>query len=417
MNVEKGNSMAGRDVALASILAARSSDNRSADSSAHFHAQNASQTTSQQLKTLAHALDRGTFKLIQLLPEFDRSEAWRDDGQRSCIAWLNHYCGMSPTAAHDRKRVAYALEHLPIITQLFQLGELSWSKVRALTRIATAENERELASDALMMSASAIELRARQYRSRGGEASQTEEHNAAEQYANRHVHYRYDDNGMVSIKASLPPLEGTVVLKSLARAEDELFTDAHGKLTVDNNVGTTDMQGVIKRTAPQLRADALSLMAEKHLDAQGRDISTADRYQVVVHVDASALGITAESEGQAVYSRQATTEVETSDQKNVQTTQQTATPTMAQTTTQAAKCHIENGPAISANTAMRLLDNCTALPVFMRYGEPLAIGRKSRVWPAAIIRAVKTRDQHCQFPGCCASRHTQLRGVQTASYH
>jgi hypothetical protein len=71
---------------------------------------------------------------------------------------------MSPSAAHDRCRVSYALEALPVISQLFQLGELSWSKVRALTRVATFDNEPELASQALIMSASAIEQWTRQYR-------------------------------------------------------------------------------------------------------------------------------------------------------------------------------------------------------------------------------------------------------------
>lgn len=86
-----------------------------------------------------------------MLPEFNRHKAWSEDGQRSCVARLNAHCGMSPSAAHDRRRVAYALEELPVISQLFQLGELNWSKVRALTCVATPENERELASQALIL--------------------------------------------------------------------------------------------------------------------------------------------------------------------------------------------------------------------------------------------------------------------------
>lgn len=76
------------------------------------------------------------------------------------------------------------------------------------------------------------------------------------------------------------------------------------------------------------------------------------------------------------------------------------------------KCHIENGPALAASTVRRLADDCSVLPVFMKHGKPLSIGRKSRVWTNPITRAIKCRDQHCQFPGCTASRHTHIHHLK-----
>ena len=338
------------------------------------------QTLTQQLKTLAQALDRGTCKLILLLPEFDRQECWAMDGQRSCVAWLNAYCGISPSAAHDRRRVAYALEELPVLLRLFKIGELSWSKVRALTRIATPENERALAGQALMMSASAIELMARQYRGISTPENTAEEDaKACEQYQKRRVNYGFDSTGMVSITASLPPLEGAAVLKSLARAEDQLFIDAQGK-PKDSSSPTAfiaaDSEHGIHRTSTQLRADALSLMAMKHLAAEHVEIRTADRYQVVVHIDENTL------------------------------TQHSGAPLSS------TKCHIENGPALAASTVRRLADDCSVVPIFMKHGEPMSIGRKSRVWPSSISRAITTRDQHCQFPHCTASRHMHIHHLK-----
>jgi len=368
----------GQDALIASTLAAYGK-NQQAD--IQSGSDTSAQTISNQIKQLTQALDRGTCKLIRLLPAFDRHKAWAKDGQRSCTAWLNTHCGMSLSAAHDRCRVAYALEELPVITQLFTLGELSWSKVRALTRIATPENEQELAGQALLMSASAIEQLARQYRcvSTRGQLNKENE-NSNTQFENRKVHYRFDNQGMVSIHASLPPLEGAAVLKSLARMEDEIFTDTHGKLSEHGITGTSyrsQKEDPTRLSALQLRADALCLMAKKHLATEPLDIRTADRYQVVVHVDASTLSGSVTNDSQL--------------------------PSV---------CHIENGPAISANTARRITDDCSVIPIFMQHGEPLSIGRKSRVWSSAITRAILARDQHCQFPGCSCSRHTHIHHIK-----
>ncbi|MFT6305101.1 MAG: hypothetical protein ACI9US_003389 [Gammaproteobacteria bacterium] len=378
MNAIRKATTTGHDALLATVYAAHNlTENHET-----YHPPEASDpaTIAQQVKTLAQALDRGTCKLILLLPEFDRHKAWAQDGQHSCVAWLNAYCGMSPSSAHDRRRVAYALEELPVVCQLFQLGELSWSKVRALTRVATPDNERELASQALMMSASAIEQVARQYRhvSTGAQLAE-EDARAARQYDERRVNYRFDERGMVTIQASLPPLEGAAVLNSLARAEDKLFTEAHGNPREDNTHTIPhglNREGAIGRTASQLKADAFSLMAMKHLAAEDVNIRIADRYQVVVHVDADVL---AQKSG---------------------------------TSSSTHKCHIENGPALAASTVRRLADDCSVLPVFMKHGEPLSIGRKSRIWTNPIIRAITTRDQHYHYPGCTASCHTHVHHIK-----
>lgn len=368
----------GHDVLIASALASHGVDlSDSSDSTVDT----SDESVSLQVKHLAQALDRGTCKLIRLLPTFDRHQGWARDGQRSCVAWLNTYCGMSLSTAHDRCRVAYALEELPVITQLFMLGELSWSKVRALTRIASPENERELASQALLMSASALEQMARQYRNVSTpDQAMADNEKASRQYQNRKVHYGFDHQGMVSIHASLPPLEGAAVLKSLARAEDEIYTDAQSALDgIGINPPTygARAEDPTSRSAMQLRADALCLMAKKHLSAEPMDVKTSDRYQVVVHVDTTTLSQSLNSNAQPH-----------------------------------TVCHIENGPSIAASTARRLADDCSVVPIFMQHGEPLSIGRKSRIWSSAITRAITTRDQHCQFPGCSSARHTHIHHIQ-----
>src|SRR3954447_2883525 len=82
-----------------------------------------------------------TARWIALLGEFDRREGWRADGQLSCVDWLVWRCGMSRRTAHERVRVAHELRRRPAIRARFEAGELSYSKVRAITRVKGADDE------------------------------------------------------------------------------------------------------------------------------------------------------------------------------------------------------------------------------------------------------------------------------------
>ena len=78
---------------------------------------------------------------LGLLAEFDRREAWRADGQLSCVDWLVWRCGLSARTARDKLRVAHELRRRPSVQDAFAAGSLSYSKVRAITRITDAGDE------------------------------------------------------------------------------------------------------------------------------------------------------------------------------------------------------------------------------------------------------------------------------------
>ena len=71
-----------------------------------------------------------------------------------------------PAAATAREhvRVARSLPELPRIHAAFACGELSYSKVRAITRIADAESEEELLGLARCLTAAQLERAVRAYR-------------------------------------------------------------------------------------------------------------------------------------------------------------------------------------------------------------------------------------------------------------
>ena len=96
-----------------------------------------------EIAELSAHLDAATARLLDLIREFDAREGW-NTGFRSCAAWLSWRVGLDLGAARERVRVARALGTLPRLAQALARGELSYAKVRALTRVATPETEERL---------------------------------------------------------------------------------------------------------------------------------------------------------------------------------------------------------------------------------------------------------------------------------
>jgi hypothetical protein len=97
-----------------------------------------------RIESLAAAIAASTAEWVELVGEFDRREGWGETGCRSTAEWVAWRCAVQPRAAREYVRVARALPSLPEIREAFAAGELSYSKVRALTRVADAESEAEL---------------------------------------------------------------------------------------------------------------------------------------------------------------------------------------------------------------------------------------------------------------------------------
>src|SRR5882672_4119117 len=96
-----------------------------------------------EIAELSVHLEAATARLLDLIREFDTREGW-NTGFRSCAAWLSWRVGLDGGAARERVRVARALEKLPRLAEALARGELSYAKVRALTRVATPETEERL---------------------------------------------------------------------------------------------------------------------------------------------------------------------------------------------------------------------------------------------------------------------------------
>ncbi len=165
--------------------------------------------------TLAAHIHAATWRLLTLIAELDRRGVWADQGALTCAHWLGWACGIDAHTAREKVRVARALEGLPLLSAATARGELGYSKLRALTRIATAENEADLVDIGLHGTAQHVEKFVRLYR-RAERAQETEHVNA--QHKDRELTYWYEDDGTLVLHGRFPPETGARILSALDAA-------------------------------------------------------------------------------------------------------------------------------------------------------------------------------------------------------
>ena len=117
-----------------------------------------------EIARTAARLDAATHRLLACIRAFDESGEWARQGALSCAHWLTWRIGLDPGTAREKVRVARALGALPRIDDALRRGQLSYAKVRALTRVATPENEERLLEMALASTGAQLERLCRKVR-------------------------------------------------------------------------------------------------------------------------------------------------------------------------------------------------------------------------------------------------------------
>src|SRR6202167_6370991 len=162
-----------------------------------------------QITELAGHLNAANYRWLRLIAEFDRRHGWSDGSLHSCAHWLNFKCGLNIGAAREKVRVAHALVGVPKIAAAMARGELSYSKVRAVSRVACEATEENFLMIALHGTAHHVEQLVRGYR----QAQQAEElSREAQQHVNRGVSYEYAEDGSLVLKARLAAVAGALVI-------------------------------------------------------------------------------------------------------------------------------------------------------------------------------------------------------------
>lgn len=324
-----------------------------------------------QITELTGHLNAATYYWLTLVAEFDRREGWGDGATRSCAHWLNWKCGIDLGAARERVRVAHALESLPRISAAMREGRLSYSKVRAITRVASEATEEIFLRIAIHGTAHHVEKLVRVFR-RAKEAEELSRE--AQQQERRRVSWLYDSDGSLVIKATLPAEAGAVFIKAIeAAVKSAPPTRTAAEKDVSAETSPNQMLKVMG-TDPlaHRRADALARIAESYLKHGEEELFAPERQQIVVHVDVQTL-------------------------KN----------------STAGRCELEDGPSLSAETARRLACDASLVTVIENEeGEPLSVGRKTRAISPALRRVLNERDRGCRFPGCPNTRYVDAHHIR-----
>jgi hypothetical protein len=308
-----------------------------------------------EITELAAHLHAATYRLLVLIREFDERDGWRDPGLKSCAHWLSWKCGIALGPAREKVRVAHALKDLPRISAAFRTGRISYSKVRAMTRVATPKNEEYLLMIADHGTASHVERLVRGYRTvkrNQALAAENDRHDA------RELTWYFDDDGAMVFKARLTPEQGARVVKALEAAMDAAFRERNED-PKDTPIATR-------------RADALERVAEGYLANDESTHTGGDRCTLHVHTKLDTLK--ADGEG--------------------------------------AEAELATGGNVSAETSRRLA--CDSGVVHWREstdGTALDVGRRTRSIPPALRRALERRDQGCRFPGCTAHRFVDAHHI------
>ena len=345
-----------------------------------------------EITLLAAHIQAATCRLLVLIAEMDRREAYGDLHFKSCAHWLSWRTGDDISTAREKVRVARKLTECPRVQQAFAEGRISYSKARAITRIVTPDNEQTLLEYALEGSTSQLERIVRSYR----RLAPAEQEQAARQHDRRYLSYHHDedseplhparaakraeDRRTVVLRGRLPPEVGALLVKALQKAEEGAGEDS--------------------AEPGQRLCDALGEVAGAALDkglAERAGKVRSSSYQVLVHVDEAVL----------------------EDGK------------------EQGRCEVEGPVNVSAETLRRLACDAPMLEVSdtqpgshdghqrsgCGHGEEecghgdkeckLHLGRSRRRAGAPLERAVRVRDKGvCQFPGCESRGYLHLHHVK-----
>ncbi len=293
-------------------------------------------------------INAATYELLVLIREFDERTGFLQWGLQNCAEWLAWRCDLSMTTALEKVRVAHALKTLSAISSSFAAGELSYTKVRELTRVANRDNEEDLLAFALRATAAHVAERCRELKM-GNDASVD---TAAAAFANRSLRLRRDcQRGVMTVTVDLPMDSGELLEKALDKARDD---------------GVLEIPDLVDTSWSTRQADAFVNMLNAYLCGDNVAEAANDKYLVTIHVEQSAL---AGNEGRS---------------------------------------------ALPIESVKRLCCDSQAVVITEdNNGEPLSIGRKSRIIPTAIARAVRARDNNCcTFPGCRNRRFLNCHHVE-----
>ncbi len=371
--------------------------------------------------------------------EFDRRGGWAVDGVLSCAHWLSWKCGIGPGTAREHVRVARSLAQYHLIRTELCAGRLSYSKVRAITRAVTAATEDYLVTIALSCTGAQLETLIIGLR----KAQNLDEVNA--RHEARSLSHSWAEDGSLLLRARLSPDEGAIVLAALdaARAATEPPPPPPSAAPAANGAGVPAGPpfgaGAVsaahaRRKLGQANADALVAMAETLLASGPAPAPGGERYQVSLHIDLDDLLAqhAVRQSGQHLTHRHPKRRPSQTKRGHTERghtehghTEHGHTEHWHTEHWHTEHWHTEHGhgpgrlqdgPQLHPATALRLTCDSAATVIAHhragKRGTSMDVGRRTRVIPIRLRRALFLRDHGCRFPACTQTKFVDAHHVR-----
>ena len=342
-----------------------------------------------QIAELAAHIDAAMHGLLTAIREFDQALGWAKQGAVSCAHWLAWRIGWDLTTARERLRVAKKLGELRLVDEELRLGAMSYSKARAISRVATASNEQLWVEYAKRMPASGLDKLCRSFAGVLSNVAMKAEYVAAKRAATR----RTLDDGMVKIELVLTNDEAAIVWTAI-------------------NAGLAAVRGTVNGTAGDAANNTCGDATHNVSSGKIENTNTSDVSQPTPHTSAEA-SAPAAAAPQVTLTMQRADAVMAIFNERVRGNRPQRSPVEIIVTVPLAGLHASaeaspqhlamtaDGEPLAAATARRLCcDAGVVTAVVDAAGQPLSVGRKTRTIPTAIHRALLLRDRTCRFPGC-----------------
>lgn len=328
-----------------------------------------------EIKTLSGHLAAALCRWLLLVAEFDRREGWASWECRSCSHWLSWQCSMSLRTAQEHLRVAHALSDLALVRAGFSTGELSFSQVRAITRVADCPAAEEFfVNVARYATAPMLEKLVAGYRRTG----HLDDEGAEARHDRRSFEWWFDADGMVCFRGRLAPEEAQIVITAI-QACTVPATKRSAERPLDDQGEPLPQPGDDPKAARQ--ADALVAICNEVLTRGSRDDATDS------DTDVDSGG--SRGRGGGLVSDPTATVVVLVDDD-------------ALAGDADGMCRLDGGPNLSPETARRL--GCDAVTYTIAVGPdgtPRLAGKATKTVSRRLRRELGIRDDGtCRFPGC-----------------
>ncbi len=364
-------------------------------------------------------LDAALHRLLTDLRKFDEGGGWYSAGARSCARWLSWRVGWDNRTASEHVRVANALGECPLIDEALRRGEVSYSKVRAMTRVAKPDNEERLLEYARHATGAQLDEICRKYATVQRHDRDTTPDD--DQYR-RQLRWRDLEDGMVRMSVTLHPDEAAILRAGIERVASEQCRERAGDVmsgsaepmkssnikqvrAVDSRQdGERSASGkgplTRKATARAKSFDRVTALVEILQDVVRGDA----KHRVPIDLMVTVAAETIQAAKPSAPARACTAASTTHDEaRRTVSDAETGVPS---TTVECIADPIDvgvftDGTCISASAVRRVACDCGVIEVVEDdNGTPLSIGRKRRTISGSMKRALLRRDRTCRFPGC-----------------